>query len=177
LDDFLPELLAHLQSSRFADLAGTRVSARIPVSRALVNQFVARALQARQPPLPVRQVDIRPSDGDKLDAIVTVTLPFVPPLKVAIAIERQPQFPSAPVLVLRWSMLGGLGQLIAKIAGPHQQLPPGVRLDADRILIDIPQAAAATPAAQFLGYVRKLEVHTAADKLVLAVDLEIAGGG
>jgi hypothetical protein len=174
LDDFLSELLARLQSSRFADLAGTRVSARIPVSRTLVNQFVARALQGRQPPPPVRQVDIRPLDGDRLDAIVTVTIPLVPPLKVVIVIEQQPHFPSSPVLVLRWSLLGGLGQLISRIVSPHQKLPPGVRLDGDRILVDIPQAAAATPAAQFLGFVRGLEVHTLNDRLVLAVDLEVS---
>jgi len=174
LDDFLSDLLTQLQSNRFADLAGTRVSARVPVSRALVNQFVARALQAQQPPPPVRQVDIRPLDGDKLDALVTVTLPFVPPLKVALVIERQPQFPASPVLVLRWSLLGGLGQLISKIVSPQQKLPPGVRLDGDRILVDIPQAAAATPAAQFLGYIRGLEVHTVSDRLVLALDLEVS---
>ena len=175
MDDFLPELLAHLQSSRFADLAGTRVSARIPVSRTLVNQFVARALQTRQPPPPVRQVDVRPLDGDRLDAVVTVTLPFVPPLKVAIVIEQQPLFPSSPVLVLRWSLLGGLGQLISRIVSPHQKLPPGVRVDGDRILVDIPVAAAGTPAAPYLGYLRGLEVHTVADRLVLAADLEVSG--
>ena len=175
LDDFLSDLLAQLQSNRFADLAGTRVSARVPVSRALVNQFVARAIQARQPPLPVKQIDLRPTDGDRIDALVTVTLPFVPPLKVGVFVERQPIFPSSPVLVLRWTLLGGLGLVISKIVGPHQKLPPGIRLDGDRILIDIPQAAAATPAAQFIGYLRGLEVHTEGDRLVLAVDLEVSG--
>ena len=175
LDDFSSELLAQLRSNRFADVAGTRVSARVPVSRALLNQFVARAIQSRQPPLPVRQIDLRPADGDRIDALVTVTLPFVPRLKVGIFIERQPTFPSSPVLVLRWSLLGGLGQFISRIAGPHQKLPPGVRLDGDRILVDIPQAAAATPAAQFISYLRGLEVHTVGDRLVLAVDLEVSG--
>jgi len=173
LDAIVSELLAQLQSTAFADLAGTRISARVPVSRTLVNQFVARAVQAQQPPLPVKQVDIRPHDGDRLDAIVTVTIPFIPPLKVAITIEQQPHFPSSPVLVLRWSLLGGLGRFISKIVGPHQKLPPGVRLDGDRILVDIAAAAAGTPAAPLLGFVKALEVHTVADKLVIATDLGI----
>jgi hypothetical protein len=175
LDSIVSELLAHLQSSAFADLAGTRVSASVPVSRALINQLVARALQTRQPPPPVRQIAIRLHEGDNLDAIVTVTLPFVPPLKVAIAIERQPQFPSSPVLVLRWSLLGGLGQLVSRIVGPHQKLPPGVQLDGDRILVDIPAAAAGTPAAPLLSYVRALEVHSVQDRLVVMMDLEVQG--
>ena len=162
-----------MQSSAFADLAGSRASARVPVSRALVNQFVARALQAQQPPLPVRQVEIRPHDGDKLDVIVTASLPLVPPIKVAMVIEQQPQFPTSPVLVLRWALLGGLTQFFAKIVGPHQKLPPGVRLDGDHILVDIPAAVAGTPAAPLLGYVKALEVHTVQDKLVIGMDLEV----
>jgi hypothetical protein len=173
LDAIVSQLLAQLQSSAFADLAGTRVSARVPVSRTLVNQFVVRAVQAQQPPLPIKQVDVRPHDGDRFDAIVTVSIPFIPPLKVALTIEQQPQFPASPVLVLRWSLLGGLGQFISKIVGPHQKLPPGVRLDGDRILVDIPAAAAGTPAAPLLGFVKALEVHTLEDKLVVAMDLAI----
>jgi hypothetical protein len=171
LDAFVSELLAHLQSTSFADLAGTRVSARVPVSRGLINQLVARALQGRS--APVRQVDIRPHEGDKLDAIVTLTLPLVPPLKVAVAVERQPQFPSSPVLVLRWSLLGGLGAMLSKFIGPQQKMPPGVRLDGDRVLVDIPAVAAGTPAAAMLRHVRTLELHTVADGAVVVVDLEI----
>jgi len=41
----ISELLAYLQQSSFRDVAGSRASARIPVSRALVNGLVAQALQ------------------------------------------------------------------------------------------------------------------------------------
>ena len=172
MDAIVSELLARLQSTSFADLAGTRVSARIPVSRALVNQLVARALQERS--APVRQIDIRPQEGDRLDAVVTLTLPLVPPLTVGVVVERQPQFPASPVLVLRWSLLGGVGALLSKFFGPHQKLPPGVRLDGDRVTVDIPAAAAGTPAAQLVGYVRRLEVHTAPDRLIVDADLEVS---
>jgi hypothetical protein len=172
LDAIVSELLARLQSTSFADLAGARVSARVPVSRALVNQLVARALQQRA--APVKQIDIRPLEGDRLDAVVTLTLPLVPPLKIGVVIERQPQFPASPVLVLRWSLLGGLGAILSKFLGPHQKMPPGVRLDGDRVLVDLQAAAAGTPAAQLVGYVRGLEVHTAADRLIFDADLEVS---
>ena len=132
------ELLAHLQSSAFQDLAGSRVSARVPVSRSLLNRLVAHALQGTT--TPVRQVDIRPRDGDRLDAIVTVSWPFVPPLKVAFAVDGQPQFPAPPVLVLRWSALGGLGAIASRLIAALHRLPPGVRLDGDRLELDIARA-------------------------------------
>ena len=69
------QLLAHLQSSAFRDIAGSRVSARIPVSRSLVNMLVAHGLRGAASP--VRDVDIRPHDGDRFDVLVTLSWPFV----------------------------------------------------------------------------------------------------
>lgn len=171
MDAFVSQLLAHLQSSSFRDVAGSRVSARIPVSRSLLNGLVAHALQGDA--TPVRQVDVRPREGDQFDAIVTVSWPFVPPLKVAIAVDRQPQFPASPVLVLRWSLLGGLGAIASRLIGALDRLPAGVRLDGDRLELDIPVLAARSPAAPLLRYVRTLELHTVADRAVLVVDLEV----
>jgi hypothetical protein len=171
LDAFASELLAHLQSSAFRDVAGSRVSARIPVSRPLLNGLIAHALQGTT--TPVKQVDIRPRDGDQFDAMVTVTWPFVPPLKVAIAVDRQPQFPAPAVLALRWSALGGLGAIASRLIAALKQLPAGLRLDGDRLELDIPVLAAQSPAAAALRYVRGLEVHTAADRVVIVVELEV----
>ena len=129
--------------SAFRDFAGSRDSARIPVTRSLVNQLVAQALEGTT--TPVRQVDVQPREGDRLDAMVRVSLPFVPPLKVAIVIDRQPQFPESPVLVLRWSLLGGLGAVASRLLGSGDRLPPGIRLDGDRLELDIPVLAARSP--------------------------------
>jgi hypothetical protein len=174
LDAFVSQLLAHLQSSAFQDIAGAHVSARIPVSRSLLNGLVAQALQGTT--TPVRQVDIHPREGDELDAIVTVSWPFVPPLKVQVAVDRQPQFPASPVLVLRWSLFGGLGVIASRLIGALDRLPAGVRLNGDRLELDIPVLAARSPAAPMLRYVRTLEVHTVADRAVIVVDLEVPEG-
>jgi hypothetical protein len=173
LDAFLSQLLADLQSSAFQDIAGSRLSMRVPVSRSLLNRLVAHALQ--ETTTPVRQVDIRPREGDRFDAIVTLSWPFVPPLKVAFAIDGQPQFPAPPVLLLRWSALGGLGAIASRLIAALNRLPAGVRLDGDRLELDIAVLAARTPAALLLRYVRALELHTVADRLVIAVDLEVSG--
>ena len=171
MDAFASQLLAQLQSSGFRDLSGSRISARIPVSRSLLNELVAQALQGRT--TPVQKVDIQPRDGDRLDAMVTVTWSFVPPLKVAVVVDRQPEFPASPVLVLRWSLLGGLGAIASRVLAALGKLPAGIRLNGDRLELDIPVLAARTEAAPLLSYVRTLELHTVADRFVLVVDLEV----
>ena len=171
MDAQVSELLAHLQSSAFRDVAGARLSARIPIARALVSSVVARALQGSR--APVKSVDVRPHEGDQLEAIVTVTWPFVPPLTVGMVVERQPQFPASPQLVLRWSLLGGLGALASRFVKALDRLPPGMLLDGDRLVLDIPVLAAGSPAAAVLPYVKNLQIHTTEGGLVLEADLEV----
>jgi hypothetical protein len=172
LNAVVSQLLVDLQSSAFRDIAGSRVSARIPIARSLLNHLIAHALQGKT--TQVRQVEVRPREGDQLDAMVTVSWPFVPPLKLQIAVDRQPQFPASPVLVLRWSLLGGLGAIAARLISALDRLPAGVRLDGDRILLDIPVLAARSPAEHLLPWVRAFELHTVDDRVVVVADLEIA---
>jgi hypothetical protein len=121
----------------------------------------------------VRDVDIQPRAGDAFDVLVTVSWPFVPAIKVSFAIERQPQFPASPVLVLRWSLLGAVGAFASRFIASLDRLPAGVRLDGDRLLLDIPQLAERTAAASWLPYLRSLELHTVEDRFVLDLELEI----
>jgi hypothetical protein len=165
----LSELLANLQSSGFRDLPGGRVSAHIPLTRALLNRVAADAIKGSK--APVRAVDIVPHAGDRFDALVTLTWPLVPPLKATFTIEQQPQFPASPLLVLRWSFLGGLGTFASRFLGSLKQLPEGVRLEDDRLVLGIPAMAGRTPAGEVLCYLKTLELHTVDDQMV--VDLEL----
>ena len=121
----------------------------------------------------MRDVDIQPRAGDAFDVLVTVSWPFVPAIKVSFAIERQPQFPASPVLVLRWSLLGAVGAFASRFIASPDRLPAGVRLDGDRLLLDIPRLAEGTPAASWLPYLKSLELHTVEDRFVLDLELEI----
>lgn len=159
-----------LSNIPFADLAGSRVSARIPVSRAFLNRLVADALTDRK--TPIRGVDIQPRAGDRFDAVVTVSWPFVPALTVTFSVDQQPSFPASPVLVLRWSLLGAVGAFASRLIEAFDRLPDGVRLDADRLLLDLPVLAARSPVAMMLPYVKALELHTLDDRAV--IDLELA---
>jgi hypothetical protein len=64
--------------------------------------------------------------------------------------------------------LGGLfGLASGAIAG---MLPPGVRLDGERILVDLAALAAQKGHGELFGYLRRLEVHTEPGRLILQVD-------
>ena len=162
--------MGFLSDLPLGDLAGSHVSARIPVSRALLNGLVAEALAGRR--IPVRSVDIQPRAGDRFDAVVTMSWPLVPALTVSFVVERQPSFPASPQLVLRYSFLGAIGAFASHLVGAFDRLPDGVRLDADRLLLDIPALAAGSPPAMMMRYVKALELHTLDDRAV--IDLELA---
>jgi hypothetical protein len=147
------------------------VSARAPVSRPLLNGLVKSALGDRFPH--VRDVDIRPHAGDSFDVLITVSWPFVPAIKVSFTIERQPRFPDSPVLVLRWSLLGAIGTIASRLITSLDRLPAGVRLDGDRLLLDIPRLAERASAASWIPYLTSLELHTVDDRFVLDVAMEI----
>jgi hypothetical protein len=165
-------VLRDLESSGFRDLAGTRASARVPVSRSLVNQVVADALRGTS--APIRLIDVQPRPGDRFDVTITVTWPFVPPLTVAVAVERQPRFPELPILVFRWSLLGAVGAIASRFVASLNRLPPGIRLDGDRLLIDIPMVVRGRPAAEMiLPYVTALELHTVDNAVIIEGTVEV----
>jgi hypothetical protein len=171
MDANVSELLASLQSSGFRDLAASRASAHIPLSRSLVNRLAAQALRGTS--TPVREIDVRPHNGDDFDVVLTLSWPFVPPLKVAVSVAQQPVFPASAVLVFRWSLLGALGALASRVIASLDRLPAGIRLDGDRLLVDIPVVAGRGPTEMLWPWVKKLELHTIDERVVLDVELEI----
>jgi hypothetical protein len=167
---YFSELVANLQASGFRDLPGARVSLHVPLTRGLLNRLIADAMNGSK--APVRAIDIVPRAGDRFEALVTLTWPLVPPLTVTFEVDRQPQFPASPLLVLRWSFLGGLGLFASRFLGSVGRLPDGVHLQHDRLVVDIAVLAGPTPAGPVLNYLKTLELHTVDDRMV--VDIELA---
>jgi hypothetical protein len=166
--DRLPEILNHLRSSRFRDLAGTRISAIVPVSGDLVNQFIAASLP---PTAPVRSAAVRPEPGDRFSVRIVPKAALMPAITLKLAIEEQPRLPESAVLVLRMASLSGLfGLAGGVIAG---MLPPGLRLDGERILVDLRTLAAQAGQGELLDYVTQLQVHTDDGRVILHVDAAV----
>ena len=161
------DILDDLQRSGFRDLAGAHGAAHVPVSRELLNRIVAQAVEGHRA---VRRVEIQPRPGDRFDVIVTPAWALVPPLTIALVVDRQPEFPGSPILVLRWSFAAGLDAIAAQFTSAlNDRLPAGVRLDYDRVLVDI-AALGARYAPQALPYVAALRLRTVEDRAV--IDLE-----
>lgn len=165
------EILHHLQSTGFRDIAGARVAAAIPVSERLINELVAATMP---PNLPVREVSVRPEANNRFSVRLTPRASMLPQLTLKLDIERQPEFPSSPVLVLRMATMGGLFGLAGAALPLDKMMPPGVRLDGERILVDLRAMAAQHGFADVLQYVRDLRVTTEPGRLLLHVDAAVS---
>ena len=140
------------------------------MSERLINEIVASAVR---PGGPVREVRVHPASGDAFSVRVAPRASLLPSITVRLEIERQPELPASPVLVLRMATMGGLFGLASAAFPIAGMLPPGVRLDGDRILVDLRAIAADRGAADLLEYVTGLQLHTEEGRAVLHVDLSI----
>lgn len=167
------DLLAILQSLRstgFHDLSDARLSATVPVSERLINQIVAATLPTS---LPVREVHVHPENGNAFSVRLTPRSGLLPSLTVRLEIERQPDLPGSPVLVLRMATMGRLFGLATAAFPLDQLLPPGVRADGNLFHVDLRALAAQRGAADMLDYVKQLSVTTNEGRVVLDVEARV----
>jgi hypothetical protein len=164
-DPRLAALLEHLQASRFRDVAGARASVVVPVSEALLNAVIAASIPANAP---VREVAIRPEASNRMLVRVRLTKPaFLPPVNVGVLIERQPEFPGSPELVLRITSLPGLMSFAGAAMSFVNVLPPGVRMTGDRVFVDIPAQLERFGQSHLLPHVRRINVFTEPGRVIL----------
>ena len=161
----LYEIVHSLRASRFRDLSGARASASVPIAEPLLNAVIAASVP---PNAPVRTVAVHPEADDRFAVRIVAKAALIPAITLKLAIEAQPRLPDSPLLVLRMVTLGGLfGLASGAIAG---MLPPGVRLDGERILVDLAALAAQKGQGELFGYVKRLEVHTEPGRLIVQLD-------
>jgi hypothetical protein len=158
---------------RQAELAGTTVNAEIPLGTALINRTIAEYLARTPGKLSALVVEPQP-DGVLL-VHVRMRTTILPPLTMRLVIVEQPELPSSAVLVMRWSLEGGLGWL-AKAASPalglFQILPPGIRVDGDLLGIDIAELLRSKDLEWVVPLLRRLRVSTS----TTGVAVQIAAG-
>ena len=94
-------------------------------------------------------------------------LAFLPPIRVRFTIERQPDLPASPILVLHM-VLEGVAALARPALGFLEALPPGVRLEHDKLHVDLATLLAHYGAADALPYITGLEVTTAAGRVIVS---------
>ena len=159
------------------DLRGAEVRAEIPLTNAVVNRFIAEQLAKRQTPLVGVQTEALADDSCATQLVAKTRM--IPPMTVFTRIERQPEFPSDPVLWLRWSM-PGMGAL-SLLAGPavrffktaiERKLPPGISLHGERVAIDVPRLLAERGFGDLVGYIAGLRVRTRPGAFLVQVEMK-----
>jgi hypothetical protein len=131
-DPRLRRIFEQLRASGFADLKGARVSVSMPLPERLLNEVVTAAVPSSAP---VRDVTVHPQAANRLTVRARLKrADFLPPFTVKLAIERQPELPDSP-LVLRVLTLPGLLSFAGSALS--SMFPPGVRLENDRLLVDV----------------------------------------
>jgi len=164
MDPRFQALVERQQASGFRGLAGSEVYATIKFSAELLNDAIAALTPSTSA---VRQITVRPMAGNAIDVHVEISQPSVPVISITLAIDRQPQLPSDPVLVLRLTGGASMLRFVAPVIAKFNVLPPGVRVDGDRLLIDLRALLEPLGQAALLACAQELEVATLEDIVVV----------
>ena len=155
------------------ELSGTALAGEIPLPENLLNRLIAERLARAPSPVTAAQLQIQDAGA----AIVQLSMRarIIPSIRIALRIEAQPELPHNPVLLLRWS-LPGLGPM-ALLAGPalalFKVMPPGVRIDGDRIAVDLRELLVSRGVGDLLAYVRDLRIGTRRGAFVVGFQIGV----
>lgn len=170
----LMELLRAERQRGFPSFPGASAGFTLPIAESFVTKLIAEALPATAP---VGEVVFSAMPGDRFTIALRVLRPvFLPRVTLSFTIERQPEFPRAPELVLRVRVAGlsGIAALAAPVLRMFEAVPRGVRLDGERVHVDVAAIAEQQGAADLLRYVEALQVHTREHELVVSFLAQVA---
>jgi hypothetical protein len=172
IDPALLGRLRNLAGNDLQELAGTAAAGEIALTNVVVNRLIAERLAATSGP--VQAVQVEALDDDTFSAQLSLRAKMVPNVRIVGRIEEQPE-PRRPVLGIRWSM-PGMGPL-GMFAGPAltflKALPPGLRAEDDRILVDVAELLRTQGLGELLPYLTKVQVHTRRGAFVLKFEVKI----
>ncbi len=174
MDPRVLDIVARQQAAGFRGLAGSDLRSTIRVAESLINEALAVLLP---PNGALRSVTIHPHASDRIGVRLTLAKPaFLPPMTVTLAIQRQPQLPDDPILVLQLTGGAGVLRLAAPAITSFGLLPPGVRMDKDQFLVDVRMLMEQHGQAQLLDYVEELRVSSEQGAIVLGVTARVPAG-
>jgi outer membrane protein TolC len=170
LDQRLTGLLRRQIASGFQDLRGAEATVTLPVSDRLLNEFITEAMPASAA---VRDLEVRAQEGNRFAVRARLgRASFLPPITLTIAIDRQPELPGSPVLVLRLER-GGLLSLAGPALRFFDALPQGIRIEQDRIHIDLVRLLEPRGFSGFLEHIDQLHVGTAPGTTIVSTRARI----
>src|SRR5262245_45724454 len=126
-------LIREQWAERFADFRGASASVILPIS----DRLITTVAHARRPSS-IQDLQIRAHAGNRFAVSVRLQNPsWLPPIGADLAIERQPQIPDSPVLVLRVVSRSILALLAGPAARVLNALPTWLRMDGDLLFVDV----------------------------------------
>ncbi len=166
MDERIERVLRRQLADGFPDVRGAQAAITVPVSERLLNEVLAETIPRSAP---VTDLHVSPEAGDRFVVRFRVgSSPLVPRLKVALAIQTQPDLPALPVVVLRLETTG-----LMMLAGPVLRLlnalPAGMTVKDDRIYVDLRDLAQRRGLAPYFDYLEQLRVNTVDGGVVLTV--------
>lgn len=166
----MEQLEADIRSGRAADLAGTTLDAHVSIAEGLVNRAIAEKLPAGGA---VKDVLVQSAAGHARATIRLARPSFLPPIPITLAIDRQPELPDSPMLALRIGMLPGIAMLVGTGLSFMKVLPPGLRLDGERLFVDMRQIARDQGFEWALPYLAAMQVEFQPGRIVLNVRVTV----
>jgi hypothetical protein len=171
MSTWLQRLLDDLRSGRASDLAGSRIATDIAVSDRFINDVLAAEVAGRGQ---VREIQVQSRDGDARVSVKLTRPAFLPPLAITVTVARPPEFPARPVLELHLAMPPAVAALAGAGLGFLNVLPPGHRLEGNRLLIDLAAVLGHRGYGWVLPYLRALHPRFENGRVVHFVELEVS---
>lgn len=163
-------LLSEQQREHFADIAGARVSVRLPLSERLLSRIVMAQLPLKSA---IRTLEIHALAANEISVRVRLSTPaLLPAFQIKLRIETQPKLPETPILILRLSSRG-LSAVAKPILRLLDALPPGIALNGDRLHVDLRALAKRAGAADALRYLSLLELSTEPGRLIATIEAAV----
>ena len=155
------------------EVSGSLLAGEIPLSNALVNRLIVQRLSAAQ--VPIAGVRVEAHEGDRLTIVLSMRGSLIPDVTIAAQIEEQPHFPAPAVLWLRWTLpaMRALSFFAAPALAYFKKLPPGIRVDGDRIAVDCAELLRSRGLEELMTYITRVNVTTREGAIVVAFALRV----
>ena len=163
MDAWWVTLLREQQSDGFPDLAGASATIVLPISDRLISRIVA----ARIPPtVPIREFELLAESGNTVTIRFRLSKPaFLPGAQLQLRIERQPELPASPTVVLA-IVSRGVASVALRALTFADVLPPGIHFDGKRFTVDL-ATVDGQRGAGLLSYFTELEFTTVEGRLIV----------
>lgn len=153
MDHWMEQLITGLREGQAADVAGSRGVIDVCLSERLLNQAIAERLP---PGGAVKSVGLQIEAGRARVTVRMARPRFLPPITLPVTVDREPDLPASPLLVLRVAMPAGMGMLVGLGANLFNALPPGLKLDGEHLIVDLARLLREQHLEWILGYLRNL---------------------